>query len=452
MKKKILLVLVLLFSIAFVGCNDNKNDDPQIDSAITSIETTESLIEMEVGEHKVMPINYDGLGDYTDLNVTTDVNDLVTIEEGLITGKKSGIVNVTVSAKNNTEIKTSFTIYVNSQGYRKTTLTFDIPTNGLVIGRSFDLGINNLDFLKAKGNEDFTFTVSDPNIIEITDDYKVKGLKNGTASITARQKANPSNVGVIDIYVGNQSTKITKGEPDDTPLILYFEDGDYTIDCDKDEQIIIEGAKNYQRYYYNFTEEKNLLISDTGKFMGVSEGKVKVTVLSKDASNKMVKNTITVTVTGTRYRDDYLDRLMAMAESQIGVKEETGNNDVRYNEWKHSTEAWCANFISWCANEVGIPNDILPKTYSVLVYRNLFEIEGRFFLKEDYHPVRGDLIIFLSNGASHVGLVTGADNEKVYTIEGNTSDMVSPDLYPLDYKTITGYCHPDYDAGKRPTK
>ena len=46
--------------------------------------------------------------------------------------------------------------------------------------------------------------------------------------------------------------------------------------------------------------------------------------------------------------------------------------------------------------------------------------------------------------ANHVGLVIGVENGRVYTIEGNTSDMVGLRSYTLGNSAILGYCVPDY--------
>ena len=66
-------------------------------------------------------------------------------------------------------------------------------------------------------------------------------------------------------------------------------------------------------------------------------------------------------------------------------------------------------------------------------------------LKEEYQPKAGDLIIFSSNGASHIGIVVRSDETTVYTIEGNTGNMVAQRSYPLMHEEITGYIVPDYN-------
>ena len=55
------------------------------------------------------------------------------------------------------------------------------------------------------------------------------------------------------------------------------------------------------------------------------------------------------------------------------------------------------------------------------------------------------MIVFSSAGAGHIGIVVRSDETTVYTIEGNTSNMVAQRQYPLDHETITGYVVPNYD-------
>jgi hypothetical protein len=121
------------------------------------------------------------------------------------------------------------------------------------------------------------------------------------------------------------------------------------------------------------------------------------------------------------------------------------NNDSKYGDWWGISHGeWCAMFVSWCANEAGITTTIIPKYASVALGREWFEQRGLFKYKEEYQPKKGDLIFFLSSGASHTGIVVSSDATTVYTIEGNTSDRVAQRSYPLQYRTITGYGTPLY--------
>ena len=59
------------------------------------------------------------------------------------------------------------------------------------------------------------------------------------------------------------------------------------------------------------------------------------------------------------------DDIVNIAQSQIGVKERSsGSDDIFYNDWYYGRRvnnngvaakyAWCAVFVSWCADQAGI--------------------------------------------------------------------------------------------------
>ena len=66
------------------------------------------------------------------------------------------------------------------------------------------------------------------------------------------------------------------------------------------------------------------------------------------------------------------------------------------------------------------------------------------------HRKHGDIIFFdwadSNDGkADHVGIVDRVENNKVYTIEGNTSgDMCKQNVYNVGSNVILGYGTPDY--------
>lgn len=452
MKNKLHIFLLLLFSLVLFGCNmqnppvgpETPDDNPDETFSVTELLITEELIEMESDDIYYVPVEHDGNSDFSDLNFSFDVENIVSIESDIITALNPGIVTVTVSAKNNNNLTDTFTIYVNDINIPRKRLLLDIPTNSLIVGKSVPVSIANMSLVNATSIEEFIFDTSDNNIIKIDDDYKLHALNEGTATLYAKQKNCPTNSAELTIYVGLQSDSITSsGEPDNTTLIAYFEDGDYNIDASKDEQVILEGASNYQRYHYLSSDENILIISDTGLFMGVATGTVTVSIVSKDGSNG-TNTRITITVTGNR-TGNFKEKLIAVALAEEGYREWTNRNDTKYGEWNNCNyEAWCATFVSWCANNAGVPKNIVCRSISVTVFMTTFSNWDKFYYKENYTPVRGDLIIFKSDGASHIGIVLNSDETTVYTIEGNTSNMVAKRSYPLNHSTITGYCHPNY--------
>lgn len=440
MRKKYLLLILIFSMFILIGCST-----PTV-SEVKTIDISVDYIELEVGEDGMIEFSYDGSGDYTDLEFIIGDENIVSIDKNFVTGISAGITSLTISSKENSSICDSVEIYVNPLGFEKSFVRVFAPTNSLVVGKSMEVSVDNLKSLNANGNEDFIFSVTDPEVLKLNDDYTVTALKDGVCTIQARQINAPGNLGELTVYVGLQSQDLTfSGEPENTPVIAYFDDDNYTIDCNTDEQIKILGAKNYQRYAYKSEDENILLISDTGLFMGVKEGEVSVTISSKDSRSGIGKTTIKIKVTGERKRD-YIPHLLAIALAEEGYREWTDSNDTKYGEWNNCNyEAWCATFVSWCLNNAGVPKEICIRSISVRVYETTYRSKGQFMLKEEYQPKAGDLIIFSSAGASHIGIVVSSDSTTVYTIEGNTGNMVAQRSYPLMHKEITGYIIPDYN-------
>ena len=54
--------------------------------------------------------------------------------------------------------------------------------------------------------------------------------------------------------------------------------------------------------------------------------------------------------------------IVDVALGQIGYREQ-GNNRTKYGEWfGMNGAAWCHMFVSWCANQAGVPASVVPKT------------------------------------------------------------------------------------------
>ena len=148
---------------------------------------------------------------------------------------------------------------------------------------------------------------------------------------------------------------------------------------------------------------------------------------------------------------DYASLLVSIALKEEGYVE-GANNYTKYGVWyseqvadnSFAYGAWCAMFVSWCANQANIPRSIIPLYASCAIGRQWFESRGLFKYKESYTPKTGDIIFFLSNGASHTGIVVDYRNGTVYTIEGNTSDMCHQRSYDPMNARITGYGTPQY--------
>lgn len=151
-----------------------------------------------------------------------------------------------------------------------------------------------------------------------------------------------------------------------------------------------------------------------------------------------------------------IEKLINIAKAEIGTKEANGGDD-KYIAWYGGfalNVAWCAIFVSWCANQAGISTSIIPKFASCDIGMNWFKKKGIFqkakYYGGNYKPQAGDIIFFSGkynqNDSTHVGIVTSCDGSKVYTVEGNTSDMVHDRSYAIGDKYILGYGVPSYNT------
>lgn len=148
-----------------------------------------------------------------------------------------------------------------------------------------------------------------------------------------------------------------------------------------------------------------------------------------------------------------LSRLLQIARNQIGVKEETGNNDgepvKRYAG--NRSEPWCAHFVAWCYRNVGlkIPDDKIPSESQHNPLASVSHLERIFKEHEWFYrsPEPGDIVFFQTRGQSdkgpgrHCGIVEMVDNKLglVSTIEGNLSNAVRRKTHKLGSPDITGY-------------
>lgn len=105
-------------------------------------------------------------------------------------------------------------------------------------------------------------------------------------------------------------------------------------------------------------------------------------------------------------------------------------------------EDWCALFVSWCEDQCGyLKSDTAPKFAIVSDGADWFVLRDQWRLMGDT-PEAGDLIFFdwdQDGARDHVGIVTGVVDDKVFTVEGNSSDLCRQKRYFVDDPAIYGY-------------
>ena len=172
------------------------------------------------------------------------------------------------------------------------------------------------------------------------------------------------------------------------------------------------------------------------------------------------------------------------------VKNEEGEGPYKYRKWYYgydsSGDEWCTTFVNWIFNHNGNSKlYIEPKKDTLAAGEGIEESikagYGKWYEDERTDsktvPKVGDVICFTRGmdensvapwgydengnikkhkwitpyGSDHVGYVYKVDDEKVYTIEGNTGDndsdasKVNKRWYYRDDNTINGYYRPNYE-------
>jgi hypothetical protein len=136
-----------------------------------------------------------------------------------------------------------------------------------------------------------------------------------------------------------------------------------------------------------------------------------------------------------------LEKLIAIAESQVGVREIGGNNrGDKIREYQTATDLapgawpWCAAFTDWCIKEWledsqvakwlnlknRTPEEWRPKTalaYGLTAWAKKRPNTTRVFSEKDRAKL-GDIVTF---DFSHVGFVVSDNGIWIETLEGNTN-------------------------------
>ena len=174
----------------------------------------------------------------------------------------------------------------------------------------------------------------------------------------------------------------------------------------------------------------------------------------------------------------YIFDLLNVAESQEWYRESPDTSETVYSDWAgQSGRAWCSEFVSWCARQAQIPEEIIPSKNSALTFRTFFYQRNSYYLVEggvpdtgcgcetrasgvlslnDLRP--GDILLVETDddntSLDHTALCRGVKDGKILTTEGNVNKTyiingVSMKLGTVVLRTrnmseIHGVCRPNY--------
>ena len=141
------------------------------------------------------------------------------------------------------------------------------------------------------------------------------------------------------------------------------------------------------------------------------------------------------------------EKLIQVAEHELdwGFTEDNANNITPYGQWYGMNgAAWCAMFVSYCADQAGVDASLVPRYAWCPFGMEKYRRAGRYHKRNSgYIPKKGDIIFFYSDAAgrvTHTGIVVDGDEDTVVTIEGNTAaNAVERRTYSRNHYTIDGY-------------
>ena len=151
--------------------------------------------------------------------------------------------------------------------------------------------------------------------------------------------------------------------------------------------------------------------------------------------------------------DNRGDKIVEVALKQLG-----NAGGEKFWRWYGlgSRVAWCAIFISYCADQLGyIDQDIIPRFASVPYGVNWFKSRD-LWLPAGEVPKPGMIVFFdfenfeagiywVNDGSGdHVGFVEYVEDGYVHCIEGNNGDTCKQTSYPINSQWIMGYGTPQY--------
>ena len=257
--------------------------------------------------------------------------------------------------------------------------------------------------------------------------------------------------------VTTKSKKIKDNEDD-----LVCDDGEelvkgnstYTLDMDKYDNFLLEyiEKKSYYKvnsiipYYFTGFDE----VYQTDKVPSVIN-RIKKKSTSSSSRTSTESNSEIINESNS----EIINKLNDLALGEVGK----GGS----NYWTSGADEWCAMFVSWLFEKVtsdkqylvpaagagDIPRNSVPKGYGIWLEDECSD--------PSTVPQAGDVILFTPTiypsdqyTSRHVGYVYQVDDNKVYTVEGNTgtNDCTTSYVAKREYDrkdcTINGYYRPNY--------
>ncbi|MGN0636921.1 MAG: cellulase family glycosylhydrolase [Huintestinicola sp.] len=143
---------------------------------------------------------------------------------------------------------------------------------------------------EVSGKKDYTleWSTSDKNVVSVTSQGKVTGVKNGSATVTVKVKGTKAKASV-EVTVGTKVSSVTV--PDSS--ITLKKGGTYTV-----KPTVSPSKASNKKLSYSTSDKSVATVSSKGVITAVKAGTAKITVKSTDGSGKKAVITVKVTSTG----------------------------------------------------------------------------------------------------------------------------------------------------------
>lgn len=125
----------------------------------------------------------------------------------------------------------------------------------------------------------------------------------------------------------------------------------------------------------------------------------------------------------------------------VATAQKDGTSGSKYIKWfwnDKEDHAWCAAFVSWCANQAGADSAIKKNGGCTQMYADVLDAGG----EKVTSPKAGDLVFYHKNSAKknkycHVGIVTSVSGKTVKTVQGNVDNKVYNTIKANSYQIST---------------
>lgn len=150
------------------------------------------------------------------------------------------------------------------------------------------------------------------------------------------------------------------------------------------------------------------------------------------------------------------EKLVNWCLNQVGFREGENNwnkyaeGKTKYYGFNVQSQPWCDIFVDAAFIE-NFGDDAAALTYQPMgQFSALCSASAEFYKKNNAFfqtPEVGDQIfIYSGGGINHTGIVVDVSNGVVTTVEGNSSDSVRRNTYPVGSSAIAGYGRPNWAA------